>query len=158
MSLLFSPIKIRGEEIPNRVFVSPMCQYSAEGEDGKCTIWHTVHCGTRAVGGAGLVMMEATAVQPEGRITPWDLGLWNMDQAQAMEPAVQAIVSRGAVPGIQLAHAGRKASHVQPWEGGGYLPPGEGGWGDHRPQRLEVQRRLRDAPGDVPTADRRRDS
>ena len=75
MSRLFTPIVIRGETIPNRVFVSPMCQYSSETEDGRCGLWHTVHYGTRAVGGAGLVMVEATAVQPEGRITPWDLGL-----------------------------------------------------------------------------------
>ncbi|MDA0735154.1 MAG: NADH:flavin oxidoreductase/NADH oxidase [Chloroflexi bacterium] len=128
MSLLFTPIKLRGEDIPNRVFVSPMCQYSSETMDGRCGIWHTVHCGTRAVGGAGLVMMEATAVQPEGRITPWDLGLWSDDQVESYLPAVEAITSRGATPAIQLAHAGRKASRDKPWTGGGLLSIPEGGW------------------------------
>ena len=79
MSKLFSPITIRGETIPNRVFVSPMCQYSSETEDGQPGIWHNIHYGTRAVGGAGLVMIEATSVQAEGRITPWDLGIWSDD-------------------------------------------------------------------------------
>lgn len=79
MSKLFSPITIRGEEIPNRVFVAPMCQYSSETEDGRCSPWHQLHYGTRAVGGAGLVMLEASAVRPDGRITPWDLGMWDED-------------------------------------------------------------------------------
>ena len=128
MSKLFSPIEIRGETVPNRVFVSPMCQYSSDTEDGRCGSWHTVHYGTRAVGGAGLVMVEATAVQPEGRITAWDLGLWSEDQAESLKPIVEVIDSQGATPAIQLAHAGRKASHERPWNGGGYLEPGQGGW------------------------------
>ncbi len=123
MSKLFNPITIRGETIPNRVFVSPMCQYSCEGEDGRCGTWHVVHMGSRAVGGAGLVMVEATAVQPEGRITPWDSGLWNDGQIEALSPVVEAIASNGATPAIQLAHAGRKASHDRPWEGGAQLSP-----------------------------------
>lgn len=128
MSKLFTPIEIRGETIPNRIFVSPMCQYSSEDEDGKCGPWHLVHYGTRAVGGAGLVMVEATAVQPEGRITPWDLGLWSDGQMEQLREVVETIDIRGSTPAIQLAHAGRKASHKRPWEGGDYLAPGEGGW------------------------------
>jgi len=128
MSKLFTPIEIRGETIPNRLMVSPMCQYSAEGMDGKCCQWHLVHYGTRAVGGAGLVMVEATSVQPEGRITPWDLGLWSDGQMEQLKEVVDTIVSRGSTPAIQLAHAGRKASHKQPWVGGDYLAPDQGGW------------------------------
>lgn len=128
MSRLFSPITIRGEEIRNRVFVSPMCQYSSETLDGRCGTWHTVHYGTRAVGGAGLVMVEATAVQAEGRITPWDLGLWSDDQCEALLPVVEAIDNQGATPAIQLAHAGRKASRTRPWEGGRYLGDEPPGW------------------------------
>ena len=93
MSKLFSPITIRGEEIPNRVFVAPMCQCSSETEDGRRTGWHTVHHGTRAVGGAGLVMLEASSVSPNGRITPWDEG-----HVAAMGPVVDAIVSNDATP------------------------------------------------------------
>ena len=132
MSKLFSPITIRGEEIPNRVFVAPMCQYSSETEDGRCSGWHTVHYGTRAVGGAGLVMLEASSVRPDGRITPWDLGLWNESHVEAMGPVVDAIVANGATPAIQLAHAGRKASHTKPWDCGKMLPASEG---DGRPSR-----------------------
>ena len=128
MSKLFSPITIRGETIPNRVFVSPMCQYSSETEDGQPGIWHNIHYGTRAVGGAGLVMIEATSVQAEGRITPWDLGIWSDDHTDTYRPIVDAINSRGATPAIQLAHAGRKASHTRPWNGGEALSPGYGGW------------------------------
>jgi len=122
MSKLFSPITIRGEEIPNRVFVAPMCQCSSETEDGRRTGWHTVHHGTRAVGGAGLVMLEASSVSPNGRITPWDEG-----HAAAMGPVVDAIVSNDATPAIQPAHAGRKASHTKPWEGGKMLAASDGG-------------------------------
>ena len=128
MSKLFTPIDIRGETISNRVFVSPMCQYSSDTEDGRCGSWHLVHYGTRAVGGAGLVMLEATAVQPEGRITTWDLGLWSDVQTESIKPIVEVINSRGSIPAIQLAHAGRKASHEKPWVGGEYLEPGRGGW------------------------------
>jgi len=127
MSKLFSPITIRGEEIPNRVFVAPMCQYSSETEDGRRTGWHTVHHGTRAVGGAGPVMLEASSVSPNGRITPWELGLWDEGHVAAMGPVVDAIVSNGATPAIQLVHAGRKASHTKPWEGGKMLTASDGG-------------------------------
>ena len=128
MSHLFTPITLRGETIRNRLFVAPMCQYSANEQDGVPTDWHMVHLGTRAVGGAGLVMAEASAVSPEGRISPQDLGLWSEDQAAAFEPIVGFIDSQGATPSIQLAHAGRKASHTQPWNGGEVLRSDNGGW------------------------------
>ena len=114
MSKLFSSIEIRGLKIKNRIFVSPMCQYSAEDNNGKPTDWHTVHLGSRAIGGAGLVMFEATAVTPEGRITPRDLGLWSDDQIDSYADIASFIQKHGAVPAIQLAHAGRKASHDVP--------------------------------------------
>ncbi|WP_435147040.1 NADH:flavin oxidoreductase/NADH oxidase [Halobaculum sp. P14] len=123
---LFSPLTLRGTEIPNRVFVSPMCQYSAT--DGMPNDWHLVHLGSRAVGGAGLVLSEATAVSPEGRITPNDVGIWTDEQRDAWSRVTEFVRSQGSVPGIQLAHAGRKASTAQPWEGGDPVPLDEGGW------------------------------
>jgi 2,4-dienoyl-CoA reductase-like NADH-dependent reductase (Old Yellow Enzyme family) len=123
---LFTPLSIRGTTLRNRVMVSPMCQYSAPG--GVATEWHRVHLGSRAVGGAGLVMAEATAVTPEGRITPYDLGVWTDEQADALAGTAEFVRSQGAVPGIQLAHAGRKASTGRPWEGREPLSPEEGGW------------------------------
>ena len=128
MSRLFSPLIIRGETIPNRVFVSPMCQYSCEDMNGNFSPWHVVHLGSRAVGGAGLVMAEATAVQPEGRISPWDTGIWSDDQIEPLNRVVEAISTNGSIPAIQLAHAGRKASHDRPWNGGGFLDPSHSGW------------------------------
>ena len=128
MSKLFSPLTIRGETISNRVFVSPMCQYSCEDMDGKFSAWHVVHLGSRAVGGAGLVMAEATAVQPEGRISPWDTGIWSDEQIEPLNRVVEAISTNGAIPAIQLAHAGRKASHDRPWNGGGVLDSSRLGW------------------------------
>ena len=139
MSKLFSPITIRGEEIPNRVFVAPMCQYSSETEDGRCSGWHTVHYGTRAVGGAGLVMLEASAVRPDGRITPWDLGLWNESHVESMGPVVDAIVANGSTPAIQLAHAGRKAGHGKPWDGSPQLNSSNGGWEAIAPSPIAFQ-------------------
>lgn len=126
MNKLFSPLRVRHVEFKNRIFVSPMCQYSSV--DGMPNTWHTVHLGSRAVGGAGLVMTEASAVSPEGRITPADLGIWTDVQAEALRPIVEFIKGQGAVAGIQLAHAGRKASTAVPWEGGKGLSPAEGGW------------------------------
>lgn len=123
---LFSPLRLRTLELRNRIAVSPMCQYSAE--DGVPNAWHLVHLGSRAVGGAGLVMAEATAVLPEGRITPWDTGLWNEAQTEAWRPIARFIAEQGAVPGIQLAHAGRKASTEAPWRGGGPLDASQGAW------------------------------
>ena len=126
MSQLFSPIRLRDLTVRNRVFVAPMCQYSSE--DGMPTDWHKVHLGSRAAGGAGLVMQEATAVSPEGRISPWDAGLWSDGQARAYGRINDFVSRHGAVPAIQLAHAGRKASTDAPWRGGKALPPGRGGW------------------------------
>lgn len=134
MSKLFSPLGLRSLELRNRIFVSPMCQYSSP--DGLATDWHLVHLGSRAVGGAGLVMAEATAVAPEGRISPADLGLWSQAHAEALAPVARFIRERGAVPGIQLAHAGRKASTDIPWRSQRALSPVEGGWEPVAPSRL----------------------
>lgn len=123
---LFTPLKLREIEFRNRVFVSPMCQYSSE--DGHPNDWHLVHLGSRAVGGAGLVIVEATAVSPEGRISPRDLGLWSDAHGKAFTRLVGFIKAQGAAVGIQLAHAGRKASTAAPWEGGGYVGASQGGW------------------------------
>ncbi|GIL60440.1 hypothetical protein Vafri_15031 [Volvox africanus] len=126
---LFQPIQLRGLVVPNRIFLSPMCMYSAT--DGLPNQWHLVHLGARAAGGCGLVMAEATAVVPEGRISPGDTGLWNEDQVEAWKPITAFIRSHGAVPSIQLAHAGRKASTGEPTRGqGGPLIPGQDsrGW------------------------------
>jgi 2,4-dienoyl-CoA reductase-like NADH-dependent reductase (Old Yellow Enzyme family) len=125
---LFSPLQLRGVELPNRIAVSPMCQYSCDDRDGVATDWHLVHLGSRAVGGAGLVLTEATAVTPAGRISPEDLGIWTDEQAEALERIAAFVTEQGSVPGIQLAHAGRKASTRRLWEGGGPLSPDEGGW------------------------------
>lgn len=126
MSKLFSPFKLRDVEFKNRIFVSPMCQYSAT--DGMAETWHLVHLGSRAVGGAGMVMVEATAVVPEGRISPYDLGIWSDRHAEALAPIARFIREQGAVPAIQLAHAGRKASTDAPWLSRGALNDNNGGW------------------------------
>ena len=131
MSLLFSPLTLRSLTLPNRVFVSPMCQYSAE--DGVPDDWHLVHLGSRAVGGAGLVFTEAASVSPDGRITPWDAGIWSAPQVEAWKPIAAFIKAQGAVPGIQLAHAGRKAACDKPWNGGKPLARDAGGWRTHGP-------------------------
>ena len=126
MSTLFSAFTLREVEFRNRVFVSPMCQYSSR--DGMPNDWHMVHLGSRAVGGAALVMVEATAVSPEGRISPGDTGIWSDAHTQAFKPIAAFIKSQGAVPAIQLAHAGRKASTDVPWRGGKPLAESEGAW------------------------------
>src|SRR6476619_1619606 len=126
MAHLFDPLTIRDVEFANRVFVSPMCQYSST--DGLPQDWHLVHLGSRAVGGAGLVMTEATAVLPGGRISPQDLGIWSDDHAEALRAIVRFIQEQGSVAGMQLAHAGRKASTRRPWESDGTVPESEGGW------------------------------
>jgi 2,4-dienoyl-CoA reductase-like NADH-dependent reductase (Old Yellow Enzyme family) len=123
---LFSPLLIRETAIRNRIFVSPMCQYSST--DGLVNNWHMVHLGSRAVGGAGLVMCEAVSILPEGRITYADLGIWNDQQAKALEPITQVISENGAVPGIQLAHAGRKASTLRPWDSADVKLIGDRSW------------------------------
>jgi 2,4-dienoyl-CoA reductase-like NADH-dependent reductase (Old Yellow Enzyme family) len=125
---LFQPVRLRSLTVPNRVWVSPMCQYSADGLDGVATDWHLVHLGALAQGGAGLVMTEATAVSPEGRITSWDLGIWNETQRDALARVVRFIHERGALAAVQLAHAGRKASTLPEWRGSGSQPIAEGGW------------------------------
>ncbi len=126
MSTLFSPLTLRGTTIRNRLWVSPMCQYSSV--DGRPTDWHLVHLGSFARGGAGLVMSEATAVAPEGRISPQDAGIWTDEQATDYRRITEFIRSQGAVPAIQLAHAGRKASTRAPWRGRGHVPVEDGGW------------------------------
>ncbi|MDS0259098.1 NADH:flavin oxidoreductase/NADH oxidase [Haloarcula sp. S1CR25-12] len=128
MTALFSPLSLRETTIPNRVMVSPMCQYSCDSRDGVATDWHHTHLTSRAVGGAGLVMTEATAVEGRGRISPEDLGIWNDAQATALERTTEFIRDQGSVPGIQLAHAGRKASTSRPWDGHDPLGIDEGGW------------------------------
>ncbi len=123
---LFAPLELAGVTLRNRIGVSPMCQYSAEG--GHPTEWHFVHLGSRAVGGAGLVMVEATAVEARGRISPEDSGMWLDSHAEAWGRVARFVAAAGAVAGIQLAHAGRKASTAAPWNGGGPLAPEQGGW------------------------------
>ena len=134
MSLLFSPIKIRDLEIKNRIMMSPMCQYSAV--DGLAKDWHFIHYGSRAVGNVGLIMLEATAVLPNGRITNADLGLWTEQHAEILKHITSFINNQGSVAGIQLAHAGRKASTRVPKEGGGPLTIEKGGWTTFAPSAL----------------------
>ncbi|WP_028239945.1 NADH:flavin oxidoreductase/NADH oxidase [Stutzerimonas azotifigens] len=127
MTRLFEPLTLRELRLPNRIAVSPMCQYSAQG--GMANDWHLVHLGSRAVGGAGLVIVEATAVVPEGRISPQDLGIWSDAHVEPLRRITRFIEAQGAFAGIQLAHAGRKASTWQPWLGKhGSVPLAEGGW------------------------------
>ena len=126
MSQLFTPLKVGKVAFRNRIFVSPMCQYSSH--DGLPTDWHLVHLGSRAVGGAGMVMVEATAVTPEGRISPDDSGIWSDAHAEAYKRITRFINEQGAVPAIQLAHAGRKAATDLPWCGGKPLGSETGGW------------------------------
>lgn len=128
MPHLFDPFHLRGVTVRNRIGVSPMCQYSAV--DGFANDWHLVHLGSRAVGGAGLIIMEATAVEPRGRISPNDLGIWTDDHIDPLARVAKVIRENGAVAGIQIAHAGRKASVQRPWDGGKPIFPGNGsaGW------------------------------
>src|SRR5262249_31531390 len=126
MAHLFEPLRIRSLEFRHRILVSPMCQYSCI--DGQAQDWHLVHLGSRAVGRAAAVLAEATAVTADGRISPADLGLWNDAQIEPLRRALTFVEQQGAVAGIQLAHAGRKASTREPWKGGSPLPLEEGGW------------------------------
>jgi 2,4-dienoyl-CoA reductase-like NADH-dependent reductase (Old Yellow Enzyme family) len=126
MSILFSPLTLKSITIKNRIAISPMCQYAAT--DGFPNDWHLVHLGSRAVGGAGLIIAEACAVLPEGRISPFDIGIWKDEHIEAHLRITQFIESQGAVPALQLAHAGRKASCDTPWNGGNYLEKGVGEW------------------------------
>ena len=131
---LFEPLSFRDVTLRNRIVVSPMCQYSSV--DGAPTDWHLVHLGSRAVGGAGLVMVEATAVEPRGRISPEDSGIWDDRHVEPFGRVARFIREQGAVPAIQLAHAGRKASVHRPWEGGAPLTPDEGAWETVAPSAL----------------------
>jgi 2,4-dienoyl-CoA reductase-like NADH-dependent reductase (Old Yellow Enzyme family) len=135
MPHLFSPIKIKNTEFKNRLVVSPMCEYSSE--DGFANDWHLVHLGSRAIGGAGLVFTEATAVSPEGRISAGDLGIYKDDHIAKLKQIAGFIHQHGAVAGIQLAHAGRKASNARPRDGGAQIPSGQaGGWQTLAPSAL----------------------
>jgi 2,4-dienoyl-CoA reductase-like NADH-dependent reductase (Old Yellow Enzyme family) len=132
---LFSPLTIREVTFRNRIAVSPMCQYSCQ--DGLANTWHLVHLGSRAVGGAGLVFVEATAVEPRGRISPGDMGIWSEAHTEAFKPITRFIKEQGAIPGIQLAHAGRKASTSAPWiNRGSQLSLEEGGWENIAPSPI----------------------
>jgi 2,4-dienoyl-CoA reductase-like NADH-dependent reductase (Old Yellow Enzyme family) len=135
---LFSSFQLRHKTFKNRIFVSPMCQYSSE--NGMPNDWHLVHLGARAVGGSALVMVEATAVSPEGRISPWDSGMWSDDHAVAFQRITAFVKAQGSIPGIQLAHAGRKASIDVPWRGDEPLSPDKGGWRPMAPNAMAFQK------------------
>jgi 2,4-dienoyl-CoA reductase-like NADH-dependent reductase (Old Yellow Enzyme family) len=134
MSNLFKPLSIKTVTFKNRIIISPMCQYSSV--DGFANDWHLVHLGSRAVGGAALIIQEATAVCPEGRISPDDMGIWKDEHIEKLKAISTFIHSQGALFGIQLAHAGRKASHSSPWKGGKLLSPEEGGWQNVAPSPI----------------------
>ncbi|MFF7710414.1 NADH:flavin oxidoreductase/NADH oxidase [Pseudomonas sp. NPDC007930] len=152
MAALFEPFTLKGVTLRNRIAIPPMCQYSAD--DGMVNAWHHVHLASMARGGAGLVVVEATAVAPEGRITPGCAGIWNDAQAQAFVPAVQAIKAAGAVPGIQIAHAGRKASANRPWEGDDHIADGApGAWQTLAPSPIAFGANLPKVPQEMTLAD-----
>lgn len=134
MPHLFDPLTLRSVTLRNRIGVSPMCQYSAT--DGFANDWHLVHLGSRAAGGAGLVVVEATGVSPDGRISPHDLGIWTDAHGDALQRIAHFVSAQGAVPGIQIAHAGRKASRPAPWMGDRIVTPAEGGWTPVAPSAL----------------------
>jgi 2,4-dienoyl-CoA reductase-like NADH-dependent reductase (Old Yellow Enzyme family) len=148
---LFQPLIIRSVTLRNRIGVSPMCQYSAE--DGVANDWHFVHLGSRAVGGAGLVMVEATAVAPEGRITPGCLGLWSEKHIEPLARIAKFVKSQRAVAGIQIAHAGRKASADLPWQGGAHLSEAQGGWPTIAPSAIPFGGDLPKVPRAMTAAD-----
>jgi 2,4-dienoyl-CoA reductase-like NADH-dependent reductase (Old Yellow Enzyme family) len=148
---LFQPLTIKAVTLRNRIGVSPMCEYSSE--DGVATDWHLVHLGSRAVGGAGLVIAEATAVSPEGRITPGDAGIWADKHVEPIARINRFIKAHGAVPGIQLAHAGRKASAARPWDGGAHLADNAGGWPTLAPSPLPFGDELTKTPRPMSEAD-----
>lgn len=139
MSQLFAPLELRSVTLRNRIGVAPMCQYQAV--DGLANAWHQVHLVSRAVGGNALVCTEATAVLPEGRISPACLGLWNDQQVEGLAPIVAQVRAGGAVAGVQLAHAGRKGSTASPWQGGGPVAPEDGGWEVVAPSPVAVDER-----------------
>jgi len=136
---LFDPIQINGLKLSNRIIIAPMCQYSAAA-DGTATDWHTIHLGHLALSGAALMLIEATAVEADGRITASDLGLWSDDNERGLAKVLASVRANSSMPiGIQLAHAGRKSSHRAPWEGGGQVKIAEGGWMAHAPSPLPFQ-------------------
>src|ERR1035438_10098243 len=148
---LFEPLTIKSVTLRNRIGVSPMCDYSSV--DGAATDWHLVHLGSRAVGGAGLVVAEASAVSPEGRITPGDAGIWAGKHVEPVARINRFIKEHGAVPGIQIAHAGRKASAARPWEGGAHLADDAGGWPVIAPSALAFGGELTKVPREMSLAD-----
>jgi 2,4-dienoyl-CoA reductase-like NADH-dependent reductase (Old Yellow Enzyme family) len=148
---LFEPLTLRSVTLRNRIGVSPMCQYSSD--DGLANDWHLVHLGARAAGGAGLVMAEATAVSPEGRITPGCAGLWADRHVEPLARINRFVKSQGAVPGIQIGHAGRKASAARPWEGGQHLADDAGGWPTIAPSALAFGADLPKVPRAMDQAD-----
>jgi 2,4-dienoyl-CoA reductase-like NADH-dependent reductase (Old Yellow Enzyme family) len=150
-SHLFSPLSIRSVTLRNSIGVSPMCQYSAT--DGLANDWHYVHLGSRAVGGAGLVMVEATAVAPEGRITPGCMGLWSDKHIEPLARIAKFVKEQGAVPGIQIAHAGRKASADLPWRGGAHFSLAQGGWETLAPSAIAFGDNLPNVPRAMTEAD-----
>ncbi|MEW2074747.1 NADH:flavin oxidoreductase/NADH oxidase [Streptomyces sp. NPDC017966] len=144
MSTLFQPYTLRDVTIPNRVWMPPMCQYSAAPEGpaaGAPGDWHFAHYAARAAGGTGLIVVEATAVSPEGRISPYDLGIWNDTQVEAFRRITRFLVSQGTVPAVQLAHAGRKASTERPWKGGAPVGPDAHGWRPAAPSAIPFDER-----------------
>ncbi len=148
---LFLPLTIKSVTLRNRIAVSPMCEYSSV--DGAATDWHLVHLGSRAVGGAGLVIAEATAVSPQGRITPGDAGIWDDKHVEPIARVNRFIKEHGAVPAIQIAHAGRKASAARPWEGGAHLADAAGGWDTIAPSALPFGGQLQKLPRAMTDAD-----
>ncbi|MFF9671555.1 NADH:flavin oxidoreductase/NADH oxidase [Streptomyces eurythermus] len=151
MPALFEPLTLREVTVPNRVWMAPMCQYSAEPEGPLAGVphdWHFAHYAARAAGGTGLILTEATAIAPEGRISPYDLGLWNDTQVEAFRRITRFLTEQGTVPGVQLGHAGRKASTDRTWKGGGPVGPEAHGWqplapsalpfGEHHPVPTEL--------------------
>ncbi|MFF5550711.1 NADH:flavin oxidoreductase/NADH oxidase [Streptomyces olivaceoviridis] len=144
MSALFEPITLREVTIPNRVWMPPMCQYSADPEGpltGAPNDWHFAHYAARAAGGTGLIVVEATAVSPEGRISPYDLGLWNDTQVEAFRRITRFLTAQGTVPAIQIGHSGRKASTDRPWKGGAPVGPEAHGWQPLAPSALQFDER-----------------
>lgn len=151
MSLLFKKYRLKDVELRNRIVVSPMCQYSSE--DGFPNDWHFVHLGSRAVGGAGLIIVEATAVSPEGRISPADSGIYSDEHVEPFARICRFLKQHGSVPGIQLAHAGRKGSASKPWEGDAHLTNDEGGWQTIAPSAVSFGNKLTKVPQAMTEAD-----
>ncbi|MEO8270572.1 MAG: NADH:flavin oxidoreductase/NADH oxidase, partial [Aureliella sp.] len=141
---LFDKFQLKDVTLRNRIAVSPMCMYSSE--DGFPTDWHLVHLGSRAVGGAGLVIVEATAVSPDGRISPADSGIYSDDHVEPFARITRFMQQQGAVSGIQIAHAGRKASSKKSWEGGGHIDTGAGGWETIAPSAIAFGAKLDKVP------------